>query len=208
MCRVSKLTLRNIVIHFKVRESRLTDLRGYVRSLPEAIRRRERNFVCIKEAGFSFTIFPHSGNVIGTGIIRSRHVRTALDAFIRLTKLPPKKKSLSVVKVTNCTYTGRVSCDSLDDGDVHVCQLMSLAVEEKVQADKWDISFRSQFFPGIRIRHTDGGTINLFNNGKFILVGVNSSVQAERVRQALCVFMRMCWTTLNAGTSCVWTAES
>ena len=208
-CKVAELSLKNIVLHFKIKRRRLKLLKRYVAGLPEEIRRRERNFVCVKEKGFSFTIFPHSGNIVATGIRRRDLISRAVLAFIQMTDLPVYKRCLSALRVTNSTYTGKVQCDDITCGDVTMCQILSAAEDQQIQASKWDISFRSQFFPGIRIRHiAEGGTINLFNNGNFILVGVKSLEQAQRLRQELCVFMKMCWMTLNEATLCVWSAES
>lgn len=57
------------------------------------------------------------------------------------------------------------------------------------------IKFRSQFFPGMLVRF-DGerGTVNVFNNGSYILVGVTSLKQSKVLQEKICVLMNSEWT--------------
>ena len=188
------------------------------------------NFVCIKLNGVSFTIFPLSGNIIGTGIKRKSHIFKCVGMFLDTIGLRGGgiEKILNILRITNSTYSGSIECVCLESEQITVCQALSHLHDYDIGDDvdsgeteggrnvandgeylnEWDVSFRSQFFPGIRIRHIDGGTINLFNNGKFVLVGVKSRRQVSQLTKKLCVFMRRCWMTLKEETMCAWNVDS
>ncbi len=244
-CKVTKPEVKNIVVHFKLsarKKKYLKRLRRFVRNLREGKNNNDNvicknafsgNFVCIKLNGVSFTIFPLSGNVIGTGIKRKSHIFKCVDMFLDAIGLRGgAERTLNVLRVTNSTYSGSIECVCLDSEQITVCQALSHLQDYDIgdEADgrtgegssnsiinnddddrgylnEWDVSFRSQFFPGIRIRHIRGGTINLFNNGKFIVVGVKSKRKVRQLRKKLCVFMRKCWMTLKEETSCAWNVD-
>lgn len=216
-CKVTKPDVKNIVIHFKFNDRKrkyIKRLRIYVEGKKGEKHHRQNhgNFICVKENGVSFTIFPHSGNVIATGIKERSSILPIVKKFLATIKLNKTLSCLSILRITNSTYSGSIVCSSLDNEHLTVSEALSYFIENVDKNDiilnEWDVSFRSQFFPGIRIRHINGGTINLFNNGKFVLVGVKSRKRVRHLTNQLCVFMKKCWMTLDEETSCVWSVDS
>ena len=218
MCRVTAPLLKNLVLHFKVlpeERERLSQV-GLRTGRYDASR---RNFYVLKLARHStakswsggvrqrrhvvsFTVFPSSGSVIATGVRSSSDVLSALSLFSSLTDL--KRPSAWSRKVVNSTYVGSVTC-----GDSPVSTHRSLAryKESGEKAEEVNISFRPQFFPGglIRWRATPG-SVNLFNNGKYVVVGVRTESEARWLGRRLCALIRTHWTTTKSRTSCAWTA--
>jgi hypothetical protein len=139
-------------------------------------------------------------------------------------------------RVTNSTYAGRVVCQDLERNRTSMSLVLSRYAATTAVTDRRDarenqqeqqqqqqqqhsykqqqqkqkqqgISFRSQVFPGVRVKLADiKGTVNVFNNGKYVLVGVRSRQEAEALRAALCAIMRQSWTIFGGGTPCAWTA--
>ncbi len=224
-CKVTRPEVKNIVVHFKIstrKRKYLWRLRNFVKELKDPTsstalalihkRVNNGNFVCFKLSGVSFTIFPHSGNVIGTGIKRKPHILKAVKMFLDTVGLRGGvERHLEILRITNSTYSGSIECVCLDSGQITIWQALSHLPDFNAETNdgylnEWDVSFRSQFFPGIRIRHIHGGTVNLFNNGKFVLVGVKGERHARRLTKKLCVFMRKCWMTLREEMLCAWNA--
>jgi hypothetical protein len=126
------------------------------------------------------------------------------------------------LRVTNSTYAGQVICGDLARDQTSMSLVLSRYVameradqkgnvqrQQQQQQQQLDqqISFRSQVFPGVRVKIPNvRGTINVFNNGKYVLVGVRSRQEAEALREALCAIMRQSWTTFGGETPCAWTA--
>ncbi len=234
-CRVTKPEVKNIVVHFRLsprKKKYLKRLKKFVKKLKEGKNNNTNvvcknvfsgNFVCIKLNGISFTIFPLSGNVIGTGIKRKSHIFKCVNMFLDAIGLRGGiERTLNILRITNSTYSGSIECVCLDSEQITVCQALSHLQDydtgeknsiiddggDDEYLKEWDVSFRSQFFPGIRIRHICGGTINLFNNGKFVVVGVRSRRKVRQLTKKLCVFMKKCWMTLKEETLCAWNADS
>ena len=189
---------------------------------------RRRNFECVRLGGFTFTVFPASGCVVATGIPDHSRVEAALSVF-RASAGLTEDELLLPHQVVNSTYSGRVECDGEREGRrVSAGQALASvfggggsgggygergpgAVGEYDPHRRWYVSFRTQFFPGICLRRREtcgGGTVNLFNNGRYVLVGVRSQGQAEELAGELCALMKRCWTTLGRVTSCAWPAAS
>ncbi len=152
----------------------------------------------------SFTVFPESCNVIATGISHPDKMWPTLVLFGEEVGL--RKGWLERARITNSTYTGGIECS-----EKHVSACRALARYQKDEGAEYkkdtSISFRSQFFPGARIRCQDIGTVNLFNNGKYVLIGVSNDSQARRLFVRLCAIMQRYWTTQGQETSCAWSAE-
>lgn len=218
MCRVSEPELANIVIFFRVKENCRRKLRRLCSS--RWVYKSGKNFDCVRlgEGGRSvtYTIFPESCCVVATGIRREKRIKSALRRFRVAAALDRSRGEILLPHtVTNSTYSGIVECSGKKEGrEVSVCQAVSelyFGEEggwEAEDDERWSIGFRSQFFPGLRLRWRGGGTVNLFNNGKYVLVGVRSREQANRLAAELCALMRRCWTTLGGVTWCAWTAAS
>ena len=237
-CKVSDPVVSNIVIFFRVSKRGLDKVRGLVARGNVVVAGGGgggwRNFECVKLGGFSYTVFPKSGCVVGTGIPDEGRVQAALEVFRRSAGLDEGLgERLLPHRVTNGTFSGSLECRGRREGlSVCVCQAVaSLFESESEKSEKseeeegesgeegyyydargrWSASFRSLFFPGLCLRRRGkwgGGTVNLFNNGKYVLVGVKSQEEADDLAAELCALMRRCWTTLGGVTSCAWAAAS
>ena len=149
------------------------------------------NFRVLPAPPFSFTFFPSSGDVIATGIRTEEGVGRALETFARILYDGDGDGEDDDggcgwrATVVNSTYVGRIT------GLTSACR----AVNE-FRRNGGDgrcglsISFRSQFFPGVRIRCAGLGTINLFNNGKYVIVGVKRRGQMQKLVEKLCAITK------------------
>lgn len=225
MCRVSRPVVKNLVVHFNVgreRVSLLSSTDGRIHEAPDRlrahlrqprrrgrrVRREATNFYVLGLAGRTYTVFPASGNVIATGIRDHSRVLPALHAFASLTGLDSSSECGRSARVVNGTYVGRVECVL---PDVSACQALQRYKSDLLQTcrpQSASVTFRSEFFPGARVKWSGLGSVNLFNNGKYVLVGVKSSGVADRLHEQLCVLMRRHWTTSGRETRCAWTAAS
>lgn len=161
----------------------------------------------------SFIVFPCSGSVIATGIRSSVDTLSAIALFSSLIDVDAAAPAAWPRKVVNSTYVGKVFCR---DGRSAISTHRSLARFKRDQSrcrrrkDKSDvsISFRPQFFPGGLIRWSDApGSVNLFNNGKYVVVGVRKEGEARLLCRRLSALIRTNWTTTTSRTSCAWTAD-
>lgn len=163
-----------------------------------------RNFSLFRctQSGMSFTVFPESGNIITTGVRNHSSIIYSMERLLETLELSNEPFELHG-KVVNSTYVGRVSCGC---GGRHfsACRLIRLYQESgDARVDGVSISFRSQFFPGARLRWTDGkGTVNLFNNGKYIAVGIDRGERANELHEKLCALIQKYWTISNGATQC------
>lgn len=168
------------------------------------------NFFTFRLEGgkLSFTVFPASGNGIVTGIARPRNRWRALVAFGA--ELGLLKGWLEWAKIVNSTYAGGVEWrnvpgqeeeEAADKGGqrrrVSACRALvefhkanvSGPASEEYKKDV-SVSFRSQFFPGARIRWRGIGTVNLFNNGNYVIVGVKNATEARRLYARVCAIIK------------------
>jgi TATA-box binding protein (TBP) (component of TFIID and TFIIIB) len=203
MCRVSEPVLQNLVVHFRV-EGGLPPAEG-------AAAERRRNFYVVRRPAPSrsttFTVFPASGSVIATGLRRHRDVSEAVAWFAaevvgrRRQEDDPFRRWGG--RVVNSTHAGSVECSARPA--VSACRAAAAGADKSGAR----VSLRSQFFPGVLVKW-DGcaGAVNLFNNGKFIIVGASTDGQVRELHARLCALIRECWTTFARRTSCAWTAGS
>lgn len=204
MCFVSEPQIKNIVLHFRVASEEQAKLKNF-ENKDRVIQKRNFFILKIKKCfcskQMSFTVFPQKGSVIATGVKSLENINSALQKFTDIIGL--KSESIHTKKIVNSTYTGTIVCS--ETIATH-CLLRNSRTEEN---DKnIDISFRTQFFPAILIKWKNlQGSINLFNNGQYVIVGVNSEEQANVLYQQLCVLIQNCWMTSKPQTSCVWTAD-
>lgn len=177
--------------------------------------RRGVNFYVVSVLGRSCTVFPASGNVVVTGLRSEWDVKPLLVEFARVAGLRPR----SVLGETgftpagrgriNSTYSGRVeACADGAGAPVSVCRLLARFSRDNDDDKEVSVSFRSQFFPSVRVRWTDRGTANVFNNGKYVLVGVKTDSDAEWIHRRLSAIIGTYWTTINGATRCAWNADS
>ena len=148
-------------------------------------------------ASRSFIVFPKAGAVTVTGIRTPANIERAMEFFCELTGC--KRQTLSPPVVTNSTYSGRIRRSGVGAGE-GVCRLLRKASECKLVGqeefgpwNKLTVSFRSSFFPGARIKWWDSsGVANVFNNGKYTLVGVRDAEHASLLQRKLCRALRLC----------------
>ena len=168
------------------------------------------NFFVLRDGRRSFTVFPSSGDAIVTGVRDASQAAEALRRFsTEVLAAPPPRDPWREwsARVVNGTYSGTVS-----GGEGSPCQALDRYRRDPrpppdLPPDEVTVSFRSQFFPGARVRRRGAGTINLFNNGKYVLVGVRDGESAERLRRTLCALMTTYWTTSARATRCAPTAD-
>lgn len=187
---VSPPQLKNVVIQLRVSLNdelalRLANLRE---EKEQQCKRRKLNFFNFKEEGFAFTVFPSSGDVIITGLKEVVKIYNALRCLSYLIHVPYHMMVQTPWKITNSTYSGTVKTQ---EGNTSVCQTLARYKENLCgNGEDVNVSFRSQFFPGARVRFSKLGTVNLFNNGKYVFVGVKTPEDAEALRDKLCVIMQ------------------
>lgn len=223
MCRISEPQQRNVVFLFRVGPEQRKVLQpppgalygetpAYLQEFAccsERSRRRrgrQSNFYVFKLVPFSYTVFPSSGNVIATGIRSDELIPRAIRTFSDATGISRRKVGLGG-RIVNSTHVGEIECGELPR--ISACRVLARFKAEASDAEMEcvaSISFRSQFFPGARIRWSCGGTTNLFNNGKYVQVGVRNRVHARRLHAQLCAIMASYWTTSGVATSCAWSA--
>lgn len=193
------------MIHFNVKADYLEQLASK-RTLCYKKGTRKRvngNFFMLKDDAklHSFTVFPKSGSIIATGISKREHIDMVLERFLTTVDLT-RAAIVTVPKVINSTYTGQITCS---DKRASACHALARYNKEEGQKDEnVNISFRSQFFPGVRLRLKGKGTINLFNNGKYILVGMKEEEAVSQLYKKLCAITQTYWTTTTPETRCAW----
>jgi len=176
---------------------------------------------------FIFTVFPKSGSVVATGLRKMltkgdfRHrkdpselkVPPVFATFAKMTGI--SVRDITDKRVTNSTWSGTLLPPK--EKEVKLGSVMEVLsdyshwvnTEDKDNSHLVSISFRSQFFPGARLQHMSmKGTINLFNNGSFVIVGVNKSWQARKLLMWLSAIMNEHWKNPLGGRRCVWIAPS
>ena len=168
---------------------------------------RRKNFYVFGHRSLSFTVFPKSGHVIVTGVRDHCMVESVLRRLAHALHLPAEEVRLGA-KVVNSTFDGHICCEWEGGSACQALARFKRSPEGELHKRDVQVSFRSQFFPGARVRYKDLGTINLFNNGKYILVGVKRGELAQVLHRELCAIMRTYWTTSTQRTSCAWTADS
>jgi len=168
---------------------------------------------------YVFTIFPASGSVVATGLrafpsgLPARTVDEmdtlpdVLKTFNELTGIPPTE--IRELKVTNSTWSGSLRPKDVTPEELgsvmRVISDYSQLTGGKDGSEMFSVDFRSQFFPGVRMQHTGmAGTINLFNNGSFVIVGVRKASEAVMHLRWLAAIMNKYWKRPGAGTSCAW----
>ena len=184
-------------------------------SQTQRVSRQGLNYFVLKPVGrkLSFTVFPHKGQVIGTGIKDYGSVQWALEVFAHAAGMSNASAVQWERRIVNSTYCGRIVCSQ---EQVSTSQVLYRFTKEAEPEDKRNVSvsFRPHFFPGALVRCSNGeaeegeGTVNLFNNGSYVLVGVTTYTQARKVYERICAIIETYWTTSAQPTSCAWTAGS
>jgi hypothetical protein len=217
------------------RRCRTSSRRAYFSSRPAATYDElgeGRNFFVFaadsenRKERFVYTIFPASGSVVVTGLrqmptvtqfvdkvskLRDDQIPAAITTFSRITDIPPQE--VTEMRVTNSTWSGTLLHPSNKEVKLgSVMEVLSsysdwLNRENEKKAHEVSISFRSQFFPGARLQHLRmRGTINLFNNGSFVIIGVTKAWHVRRLLVWLSAIMNEHWKNPLGGKSCAWIA--
>ena len=222
-CRVTEPVLQNLVLHFRVPAGCVKREVCLGRLQPPRRRRRRRrgrrrkgerrgegrNFFVLDDRAATFTVFPQSGDVSATGLGGGRE--SIARAVARFEEIAGQKTVGEGVRVTNSTYSGRIVCRDLECERASVVQVLALYAQDRRGAgdDNVSASFRSQFFPGARLKRKSlAGALNVFNNGSYVAVGVRTRGEAEELRKWLTAIMAEFWTTLERETGCAWSAGS
>ena len=196
----------NVVVTFTVAPGSSLD---EVRTRPPPNSKSQRNFYVCRGRAASFIVFPKSGNVVATGIARPDLVDGALAEFRSIySPAALSADSCSAPRVVNATYSGRVR----GRGGGVLSRLAAAAAaaaapgeENGAGEEAVQLSFRSQCFPGARARWNGlVGTVNVFNNGKYIIVGVRGEEEACRLHRRLMAALSPSGssTTTRPGTPC------
>jgi hypothetical protein len=167
------------------------------------------NFYQIKAFGYTYTIFVNMKKIekpahIGvTGLPSMDYINVAAVLLAGSFGIEvPKSQG-----VCNSTYHGRIECTVDAEDKISIYELLTEYFENPIPLlGKLDFSFRPHYFPGVTIKTAGHGTITLFNNGSYHIVGVNSKQKALRLHHTLCVIIQHCWRTTAPAMSCVWTA--
>jgi TATA-box binding protein (TBP) (component of TFIID and TFIIIB) len=222
MCFISEPALQNLVVCFTARWKGAVLVPSSWSGGSSSSSGRGSNFYIVRKpsTAISFTVFPSSGSVIATGFRTIDAIPTAVTWFAEevCDIVVPSPKAFAAAhlfrkcwkgRVVNSTHRGTIVCSgSGDGGRVSACQI---ADRFKKASDKRTVtvSFRSQFFPGVLVKWADcEGTVNLFNNGSYVLVGVKKRSSVRVLYERLCALIRTHWTTSTPPTSCAWTADS
>lgn len=205
MCVVTEPQEKNVVIRFVVAEGDRHSLKKKRSDkLPmRKVNNVNSNFFIVKSGKKSYTIFPQSGNVIGTGISNSGEISPTVKKFSSLFNI--SEAEIGEPRIINSTYSGHILCA---DSQFSACGKLFSYQQKDSPNSQVSISFRSQFFPGARIRVRERGTVNLFNNGKYIFVGVKKEEDAKHLHKTLCAIMAEFSTTSKPETQCAWNVVS
>ncbi len=181
------------------------------RKRKRAIRLNEgggKNFYVVKkDHGYSYTVFPKSGDVIATGVKDYDQIEPAVRYFERLFETAVVRPW----KVVNSTHVGRIELPSSSSA----CRLLAeydRRQRERVDDDDDDIrvTFKSDFFPGAHVKTSTkgGGSANVFNNGNYVLVGIQDRDDVARWRERLSAIMNASSTTWTQPIASAWSADS
>ena len=223
---ISPPDIQNLVVHFRLPKEdlplllRMPTARGFLKSSRNFYVHRSPSTGTTttaaaavtkggerkKRKAISFTVFPKRGSVIATGVGKESEIVDAIKTFARDSGAgvctPPDEWERRTV---NSTYVGRII------NEVGIYRTLS-AIRERIKEQNdtsISLQFRSQFFPGILIKWSGArGSVNVFDNGHYVVVGVRSDAEANILFEQLCALMRESRTTSTSEMSCARTADS
>lgn len=220
-CFVSDPVLANIVVNVFVPVERLGSVsRPPAWAAPHLGDPRKwsrRNFYIVRfpeRPRCAYTVFPRSGCVNVTGLRSTEEACEALSALGTRLDASDEEVDGWAKKIVNSTFYGSIVCS---ERSVTTCRVLSRAAAAANGGggggngggrDEMHISLRTQFFPGARVRWAGKGTVNFFNNGKYVIVGARSRAAARELHSKICALMGEYWTTSSGPMSCAWTADS
>ncbi len=145
-------------------------------SLSEEVLKKSRkckNFYTYKVQGISFVLFPTIGFLNISGIKCFAHIKDIPPLLFHQFKINIRSDNIIV---DNTTASGKLIINQ---------SLSTLNFDEK----EWTVNFRPQIFPAAIIRrrncHRKKGSIILFANGKFIIVGGKNEEDIKSVYSSL-----------------------
>lgn len=169
-------------------------------------------------------------------LVRARMIKNFIHGFPLPHLISKKEEkclfnaySNGAMKIINSTYSGHVFCEDLRRGTSILSHVLHKLVNVSSHLNCYvSVHFRSQVFPGVRLRFQQKqersnsssnntvdkccknsgwkGTVNVFNNGNYVLIGVRSKKEAEFIHSTLCALMKQYWTTLAGDQGCAWSA--
>ena len=207
MCRLTAPKLQNVVVHTNLKKKWRINLGRDAYHIPEIVssivkapnrrnRRSPSNLYVVVIGGATVTVFPRSRDLIVTGFKSfskkgfKRIAREFTEKF-RIGK-SGRKSLVRNRSIVNSTHIGKIQYCWTDGGhkrsELSVCKALfdykchlSLLPADHEEKKRVSVCFRSQFFPGAKIKLRDHGTANVFNNGNYCLVGCkNQKSSAQR----------------------------
>lgn len=166
--------VKNVKVHFKTHKNLI------IPKKTQALCITHSNFITLRSTPYVFVIFAKSGHVNVSGIRNFEDIKNII---------PKIKDQLCVdvqesdIVIDNSTASGQISNINLN---FHKLQKQAIANNVLV-------ILRPHFFPSALIRQKKTseriikGTIILFQNGKFIIVGCKSYSAIEETFKQLCV---------------------
>ena len=161
--------VHNVKVHWKWTSSEEI-------SMPEGATRHS-NFFTVRYRHYVYCVFDKNKHINASGIKDFDDIKGAVNAFnVQF----HTNIDVNNISVDNTTVSGK-----LDTELYSVCISKILAEKEKHFAN---VKIRSRVFPSIIIRPKNkSGTIILFNNNKFIIVGCKSRELVHNTYCLLCV---------------------
>ncbi len=151
--------LSNIKFHFAV--SRYINLLEKLENIEELISIKwKTNFAVFKDNRTSFILFFNCGFVNVTGIKSFSEISKTLDVFCILLNI--SRNDIGSISIDNLTSSGSFG---------HSINLTNLQQYIKFNQADFKVHRNISYFPGLFCKHKSFGTIIIFQNGSFTLIG-------------------------------------
>ena len=142
------------------------------------------NFYTVALDNYRFTIFPKKGDVNITGVRNFEEIPVAIVEFEQLFKISVPK---TTVIIDNSTASGQMSfC-----GNINLYSIANILRKEKDnhkrQLNPCKVSVRPETLPCAIIRRKKKSTINIFQSGKYTIVGGKSLYDIEEAYDIICI---------------------
>lgn len=189
-------TVYNVKVHWKITHLPLV--------IPINIKHQVihyTNFLTWRQYGYVYTIFLKNGHVNVSGIKNFKAIKGAMETF---NDQFDTNIQFDNITVDNTTASGRLPQEK-------IC-LYRLAKDHK-QENELTISIRPHYFPSAVIRQKQKkeegkrrkGTIVLFSNGKYNILGCKTKESIEKTFEQLCVLTKTLLLTRAQPLKCVLT---